>query len=221
MIDYYARVAPTMVPHLADRGVTLRRFPDGVDGGSFFEKRCPGHRPQWLRTILGPGDRNGDIGYCCLDSAPALVWAANMAALEIHAPMAARRHRDSDDDACSTWTRASRPTIVECADVALDIRHVLDGFGLEGYPKTSGSKGMQVYVPLNSPGVTHEAARAFALAVAQLLERARPDAVVSNMKKTPAQGQGAGRLEPEQPAQDDDRAPTRCGPGPTRPCRPR
>jgi bifunctional non-homologous end joining protein LigD len=187
VIDYYARVAPTMVPHLADRGVTLRRFPDGVDGGSFFEKRCPGHRPQWLRTILGPGDRNGDIGYCCLDSAPALVWAANMAALEIHAPMA-RSDIETPTMTVFDLDPGEPATIVECADVALDIRHVLDGFGLEGYPKTSGSKGMQVYVPLNSPGVTHEAASAFALAVAQLLERARPDAVVSNMKKSLRKG---------------------------------
>jgi bifunctional non-homologous end joining protein LigD len=187
VIDYYARVAATMVPHLADRGVTLRRFPDGVEGGSFFEKRCPAHRPQWLRTILGPGDRNGDIGYCCLDSAPALVWAANMAALEIHAPMA-RSDIETPTMTVFDLDPGEPATIVECADVALDIRHVLDGFGLEGYPKTSGSKGMQVYVPLNSPGVTHEAASAFALAVAQLLERARPDAVVSNMKKSLRKG---------------------------------
>ena len=183
VIDYYARVAPTMVPHLEDRGVTLRRFPDGVAGGSFFEKRCPGHRPGWMRTILGPGDRNGDIGYCCLDSAPALVWAANMAALEVHAPMA-RSDIETPTMVVFDLDPGEPATIVECADVALDVRHVLDGFGLVGFPKTSGSKGMQVYVPLNTPGVTHERAAAFAQAVAQLLERARPEAVVSNMRKS-------------------------------------
>ncbi|HET8619790.1 MAG TPA: non-homologous end-joining DNA ligase [Acidimicrobiales bacterium] len=183
VIDYYARVAPTMVPHLEDRGVTLRRFPDGVAGGSFFEKRCPGHRPGWMRTILGPGDRNGDIGYCCLDSAPALVWAANMAALEVHAPMA-RSDIETPTMVVFDLDPGEPATIVECADVALDVRHVLDGFGLVGFPKTSGSKGMQVYVPLNTPGVTHERASAFAQAVAQLLERARPEAVVSNMRKS-------------------------------------
>jgi bifunctional non-homologous end joining protein LigD len=183
VIDYYARVAPTMVPHLEDRGVTLRRFPDGVEGGSFFEKRCPGHRPVWLRTILGPGDHNGDIGYCCLDSAPALVWAANMAALEVHAPMA-RSDIETPTMVVFDLDPGEPATIVECADVALDVRHVLDGFGLVGFPKTSGSKGMQVYVPLNTPGVTHERASAFAQAVAQLLERARPEAVVSNMRKS-------------------------------------
>jgi len=186
VIDYYARIAPVMVPHLADRGVTLRRFPDGVEGGSFFEKRCPGHRPEWLDTVLGPGDRNGDIGYCCLDSAPALVWAANMAALEIHAPMA---RRDIETPTMCVFDLDPGPgtSIVECADVGLDIRHVLDGLGLAGFAKTSGSKGMQVYVPLNTPHTHHEAS-AFALWVAQLLERAHPDGVVSNMKKSLRKG---------------------------------
>ena len=182
VIDYYARIAPAMVPHLADRGVTLRRFPDGVEGNSFFEKRCPGHRPEWLDTVLGPGDRNGDIGYCCLDSAPALVWAANMAALEIHAPMA---RRDIETPTMCVFDLDPGPGtgIVECADVALDVRHVLDGLGLVGFAKTSGSKGLQVYVPLNTPH-SHKEASAFALAVAQLLERAHPEHVVSNMKKS-------------------------------------
>ena len=186
VIDYYARVAPTMVPHLADRGVTLRRFPDGVEGGSFFEKRCPGHRPDWLGTVLGPGDRNGNIHYCCLDSAAALVWAANMAALEIHAPMA-RSDIETPTMCVFDLDPGDGTTIVECADVALDVRHVLDGLGLVGFPKTSGSKGMQVYVPLNTPH-THEQASGFAQAVAQVLERAHPDHVVSNMKKSLRKG---------------------------------
>jgi bifunctional non-homologous end joining protein LigD len=186
VIDFYARIAPAMVPHLADRGVTLRRFPDGVEGGSFFEKRCPGHRPDWLGTVLGPGDRNGNIHYCCLDSAPALVWAANMAALEVHAPMA-RSDIETPTMCVFDLDPGDGTSIVECADVALDVRHVLDGFGLEGFAKTSGSKGLQVYVPLNTPH-THEDASAFALAVAQLLERAHPDQVVSNMKRSLRKG---------------------------------
>jgi bifunctional non-homologous end joining protein LigD len=186
VIDYYARIAPVMVPHLADRGVTLRRFPDGVEGGSFFEKRCPGHRPDWMGTVLGPGDRNGNIHYCCLDSAPALVWAANMAALEVHAPMA-RSDIETPTMCVFDLDPGDGTSIVECADVALDVRHVLDGLGLEGFAKTSGSKGMQVYVPLNTPH-THEEASAFALSVAQLLERAHPDHVVSNMKRSLRKG---------------------------------
>jgi bifunctional non-homologous end joining protein LigD len=177
VIDYYARIAAVMVPHLADRGVTLRRFPDGVEAASFFEKRCPGHRPEWLDTVPGPGDRGGDIHYCCLDSAPALVWAANMAALEVHAPMA-RRDVETPTMCVFDLDPGRGTAIAECADVALDVRHLLDGLGLVGFPKTSGSKGLQVYVPLNAPH-THAEASAFAQAVARILERAHPHLVGS------------------------------------------
>jgi bifunctional non-homologous end joining protein LigD len=183
VIEYYARVAPAMVPHLVDRGVTLRRFPDGVDGGSFFEKRCPSHRPDWLGTVEGPGDRRGGIGYCCLDTTPALVWAANMAALEIHAPMALGQDIDAPVICVFDLDPGEPAGIPECAEVALDIQVVLDRFGLQGFTKTSGSKGLQVYVPLNRPH-THEQCSAFAQAVAQVLERARPDAVTATMRKS-------------------------------------
>jgi bifunctional non-homologous end joining protein LigD len=182
VIDYYARIAPVMVPHLIDRGVTLRRFPDGVDGGSFFEKRCPSHKPDWLPTVEGPGDRRGGIDYCCLDSTPALVWAANMAALEIHAPMAKGADIDAPTICVFDLDPGAPAAVRECADVALDIRHALDGLGLEAFPKTSGSKGLQVYVPLNTPH-THEQCSAFAQAIAQLLERAAPASVTSTMAK--------------------------------------
>ncbi|HEY8546191.1 MAG TPA: non-homologous end-joining DNA ligase [Acidimicrobiales bacterium] len=183
VIDYYARIAPVMVPHLRDRGITLRRFPDGVEAGSFFEKRCPSHRPEWLPTVVGPGDRRGGIDYCCLDSTPALVWAANMAGLEIHAPMARGVDIEVPTICVFDLDPGAPAAIPECAEVALDIRHVLDGLGLEAFPKTSGSKGLQVYVPLNTPDHTHERASAFALAVAQLLERASPDSVTATMAK--------------------------------------
>jgi bifunctional non-homologous end joining protein LigD len=183
VIDYYARIAPSMVPHLRDRGITLRRFPDGVEAGSFFEKRCPSHRPEWLPTVVGPGDRRGGIDYCCLDSTPALVWAANMAGLEVHAPMARGVDIDVPTICVFDLDPGAPAAIPECAEVALDIRQVLDGLGLEAFAKTSGSKGMQVYVPLNTPDHTHERASAFALAVAQLLERASPDAVTATMAK--------------------------------------
>src|SRR4051812_2180656 len=88
VIDYYARVAPVMLGHLAGRALTFKRFPNGVDKAGFFEKRCPQHRPEWLPVATGPGDREGPIGYCVVDEPAALVWTANMAALELHAPMA-------------------------------------------------------------------------------------------------------------------------------------
>ena len=188
VIDHYARVAPAMVPHIGDRGVTLRRFPDGVEGESFFEKRCPSHRPDWVGTYPGPGDRNGTIGYCSLDSVAALVWAANLAALEIHAPMA--RGRDIDSPTMCVFDLDPGPGtgIRECAAVALDIGGVLDRLaGLECLAKTSGSKGLQVYVPLNRPH-THEQCADFAQAVAQVLERHHGDRVTSIMKKSERPG---------------------------------
>jgi bifunctional non-homologous end joining protein LigD len=181
VIDYYARIAPVMVPHLAARGVTLRRFPDGVAAGSFFEKRCAGHRPEWLGTQPGPGDSDGTINYCVLDSTPALVWAANMAAIEIHAPMA-RADIESPTMCVFDLDPGAPAAIRECAEVALDVRHVLGRFDLAGLPKTSGSKGLQLYVPLNTPH-SHEQCSSFAQAVAQLLERAHPDQVTSVMRK--------------------------------------
>ena len=182
VIDYYVRVAPVMLPHIGDRGVTLRRWPDGVTEDSFFEKRCPSHRPGWVGTCLGPGDRRGGIEYCRLDSVAALAWTANLAALEIHSPMA----RCGDIDAPTMLVFDLDPgepaTIVECAEVALEIRDVLDSVGLRTFPKTSGSKGMQLYVPLNTPH-EHQHASDFALAVAQLLEQKRPKLVLSNMTR--------------------------------------
>jgi bifunctional non-homologous end joining protein LigD len=182
VIDYYARIAPVLVPHVAGRGVTLRRFPDGVDAPSFYEKRCPGHRPGWVPTVPGPGDRNGSIDYCSLDSGPAVVWAANLAAIEIHAPMAAGDDIDAPTMCVFDLDPGEPAGMAECADVALDIRHLLARLGLVAFPKTSGSKGLQVYVPLNTPH-THERCSSFALAVAELLERVRPGEVTAVMRK--------------------------------------
>ena len=182
VIDYYVRIAPAMLPHIAGRGVTLKRFPDGVDGGSFFEKRCAGHRPDFVGTLAGPGDRGGPIEYCNLDSLPALAWAANMAALEIHAPMALGADVDSPQLCVFDLDPGAPATIVECARVGLEIREVLAGVGLDCIAKTSGSKGMQLYVPLNTPH-THEHASEFARAVAVVLEKHRPDDVTSVMAK--------------------------------------
>ncbi len=187
VIDYYVRVASVMVDHIGDRGVTLRRWPDGVTADSFFEKRCPGHRPEWVGTCDGPGDRGGAIGYCRIDSMAALAWTANLAALEIHSPMARCGEIDSPAMLVFDLDPGSPATIVECCQVALDIRAVLDAVGLSSYPKTSGNKGMQLYVPLNAPA-THGHASEFALAVAQLLEQQHPTRVLSNMKKSLRKG---------------------------------
>jgi bifunctional non-homologous end joining protein LigD len=183
VIDYYARIAPTMLTHMGDRGITMRRFPNGVDDKSFFEKRCPSHRPPWVQVAPGPGDRGGAIDYCRLADRPSLVWAANLAALEIHAPMARAGDIESPLMVVFDLDPGAPAAIRECAVVAQWLREVLAGLGLEVLPKTSGSKGLQLYVPLNTPGHTHEHASSFALAVAQVLEKEHGDLIVSNMAK--------------------------------------
>jgi bifunctional non-homologous end joining protein LigD len=183
VIDYYARIAPTMVRHVGDRGVTLRRFPNGVDEKSFFEKRCPSHRPEWVPVCMGPGDRVGGIDYCRLDSVPAIVWSANMAALEIHAPMARCADIETPTMVVFDLDPGAPAAMPECAEVGLWIRDVLEGIGLRCFAKTSGSKGLQLYVPVNRAGLTHEHASSFALAVAQAMEKHHAGKVVSNMSK--------------------------------------
>lgn len=182
VIDYYVRVAPTLLEHLGDRGITLRRFPEGVDGEGFFEKRCPKHRPDWVETADGPGDRGGAIGYCRFTEPAALAWAANLAALELHAPMARCHDIDSPTMVVFDLDPGPGTAIPQCAEVALWIRDVLVGLDLSCSPKTSGSKGLQVYVPLNAAH-THEHASSFALLVAQVLEKAHPKLVVTTQAK--------------------------------------
>ena len=182
VIEYYARIAPVMLPHLAGRCITLKRFPDGVEHDGFFEKRCPKHRPEWLDVALGPGDRNGQIGYCRMDEAASLVWAANMAALELHVPMALAADLDGPRAVVFDFDPGEPAGMRECCEVALWVREVLAAVGLDGWPKTSGSKGLQLYVPLNSP-CTHERASDFALAVGQLLEHQHRDRVTTTMAK--------------------------------------
>lgn len=182
VISYYARIAPVMLPHLAGRALTFRRFPNGVEGSSFFEKRCPGHRPPWVPTAVGPGDRDGEIRYCVIDEPAALVWAANLASLELHAPMALAEDLDVPRMLVLDLDPGAPATIRECCQVALELREVLAAAGLDVWAKTSGSKGLQLYVPVNAP-TTHERTGAVALALGQLLAKRDPDRVVTNMTK--------------------------------------
>jgi bifunctional non-homologous end joining protein LigD len=177
VIDYYARIAPVLLPHLADRFVTRKRYPDGVDATPFFEKNCPKYHPDWMST-----NDMDDNRFCRLDSTAALVWTANLAAIELHTSMAR-----AGDDATPTMVvfdldPGAPAALRECVEVGLWIRHVLDGLGLESVVKTSGSKGLQLYVPLNTP-TTHQATQHFAKTIALLLEQAHPDRVVSAQKK--------------------------------------
>jgi len=188
VVDYHARIAPTIIAHLAGRCITFRRFPDGTDGDGFFEKRCPSHRPEWIPVALGPGDRRGGIEYCRIEEPAALVWAANLAAIELHAPMALAADLDTPRTLVFDFDPGPGTSIVDCCEVALGVRDVLDAVSLEGSCKTSGSKGLQLYVPLNTPGVTHDATADFALAVGQVMERRLPGRVTTVMAKAERPG---------------------------------
>jgi bifunctional non-homologous end joining protein LigD len=188
VIDYYARIAPFMVPHLTGRCLTFRRYPNGSATTGFFEKRCPSHRPAWVDVALGPGDRQGGIEYCRIDEPAALVWAANMAALEIHAPMALAADLDTPRMMVFDFDPGPGTSIVDCCALALEARDVLAAAALEGRCKTSGSKGLQLYVPLNAGTPTHDAAADVARAVGQVLERRLPGKVTTVMAKVERKG---------------------------------
>lgn len=182
VINYYARIAPVMLSHISGRCLTLRRWPNGVDQQSFFEKRCPGHRPDWVPVGLGPGDHKGGIEYCRIEEEAALVWTANLAALELHSPMARCDDIEAPHILVFDLDPGEPAAMEECCQVALAVRAVLDAVGLQAWAKTSGSKGLQIYVPLNSPHTHHHASR-FALAVGQMAARELPDLVVVEMTK--------------------------------------
>ena len=187
VIDYLARIAPVMLPHLHERPLSLKRYPDGVDGMFFYEKRCPMHRPDWVctrRVVLGTA---GPIDFCIAHDVATLAWLGNIAALELHTHL----YRVSDDQ---------RPTMLvfdldpgapaglrECLDIALLMRERLAHAGLESWAKTSGGKGLHLYVPLNT-AVDFAATKTFARAFAESLSRELPDRVTSVMSKAERPG---------------------------------
>jgi len=183
VIDYYIKISKHLLPHLKNRPMSLKRFPDGVEGKSFFEKNCPSHHPEWLTTCAVDKKEGGEVNYCVFNSLPALVWAANLAVVEFHAFL----HKTSSIHRPTTIAFDLDPgppaTIVECCGVALRIRTILESLGLQSFPKTSGSKGLQLYVPLNTPSMTYERTKAFAKAMAEHLHETYPDLVTSQMKK--------------------------------------
>ena len=194
VIDYYTRIAPYLIPHVANRPLTFKRYPDGVDGKFFFEKNAPSHTPEWVPriTLPSPGStkNRSTINYAVMNELPTVVWAANLAALEFHVPMWQVNLRARTD---ANKTRNAvlmvfdldpgpPATIVECCEVAKHVRTVLDDDGLASYPKTSGSKGLQLYVPLDAKK-PWEDVHTYARELAQRLEKEQPDLVVWNMKK--------------------------------------
>jgi len=187
LIDYYARIAPVLLPHLRDRPLTLKRFPNGVDDKAFFQKHAAKDRPEWMATTMVAASSRGDIEELVLDSRPGLVWTANRAAIELHTLLAPAAHPDRPDSLVFDLDPGAPADVVDSAEVALWIRGMLEELRLESLIKTSGSKGLQLYVPLGGTA-THDDTKAFALAVAQTLEQRFPDRVVSRMKKAERPG---------------------------------
>jgi bifunctional non-homologous end joining protein LigD len=184
VIDYYVRIAPAMIPHLAGRALTRKRYPNGVDAEFFYEKNAPQHRPDWVKTapIWSEGNRR-TVHYILANDLPTLVWLANLAAIELHPSLALAK-----DITCPTMMvfdldPGPPATIVQCCQVGLWLREIFEHFDLQSFAKTSGSKGLQIYVPLNTP-TKYEFTKMFAHALAQLLEHDHPEMVVSDMKKT-------------------------------------
>jgi len=188
VINYHLRIAPVAVPHLRGRCLTFKRFPNGTELQGFFEKRCPQHRPEWVPVALGPGDRRGGVEYCRIEETAAMVWAGNMAAIELHAPMALAEDLDTPRAVVFDFDPGPSTDIGDCCEIAVEVREILAAVELEGWCKTSGSKGLQLYVPLNTPGATHEGASEFALAVGQVLERQLPKRVTTTMAKAARPG---------------------------------
>jgi bifunctional non-homologous end joining protein LigD len=182
VIDYYTRIAPAVLPHLRGRALTLKRYPNGVDGKYFYEKQKPSHAPDWVRSVaIETGDR--DIDFVLCDDLPTLVWLANLADLELHPSLALAKDPDRPTVLAFDLDPGEPAALPECREVALLLRDLLADLGLDCLAKTSGSKGMQVYVPLNTP-VTYDDTKPFAQAIAQLLEKRHPKLVVSSMKKS-------------------------------------
>ena len=183
VIDYYIRVSPVLLPHLKKRPLTMKRYPNGVEAEFFYEKKCPSHRPPWVNTAKVWSEGNqADIYFCMANDLRTLVWAANLADLELHTSLAQYPKIQSPTMVVFDLDPGPPANIVQCCQVGIWLRKILNDFGLECFPKTSGSKGLQIYVPLNTPA-NYETTKTFAKNLAERLEREHPELVVSRMAK--------------------------------------
>lgn len=184
VINYYIRVAPYLLPHVKNRALTLKRYPNGVNGEFFYEKNCPAHRPPWVQTapIWSEGNKRV-MDYCLANDLPTLVWAANLADLEIHTSLARSKEPGRPTVLVFDLDPGPPADIVQCCQVGIWLREILLTDGLECYAKTSGSKGLQVYAPLNTR-VTFDSTKTYAKNLAERLEREHPGDVVSKMLKS-------------------------------------
>jgi bifunctional non-homologous end joining protein LigD len=184
VVDYYARIAPALLPHLRGRPLTLKRYPNGVEGEYFYEKQCPAHRPEWVQTAAVWSRHNKhNIDFCLANDLPTLVWAANLADLELHTSLSMAAQIGRPTMMVFDLDPGAPADVVDCCRVGVWVRDLFAGLGMESYPKTSGSKGLQVYVPLNVE-TSYDETKPFSRAVAELLEKQHPDHVVSRMTKS-------------------------------------
>ena len=183
VIAYYASIAPALLEHLRGRPLTMKRYPDGVEGHFFYEKECPSHRPDWVRTATIPtGSKRKEVNFCLVDDLATLVWAANLADLELHTSLARAEAIERPTMIVFDLDPGEGADLLDCCRVALELREMLGGLGLDAAVKSSGSKGLHVHVPLNTE-ITYAETSPFAHAVARLLEKQRPEAVISRMTR--------------------------------------
>lgn len=187
VLDYYRRIAPVILPHLSDRALTLKRYPDGVRGEYFFEKRCP-PRPAWVQTAELTRDDGEKMTVCLVNDPATLIWVANLASLELHVPLARAGTPDTPDAMVFDLDPGEPADVLACARVALLLREILARLGLAGLVKSSGQKGLHLYVPLNAPGITFEGTKAFSRTMATVLQKNYPELVTARSAKEERRG---------------------------------
>jgi bifunctional non-homologous end joining protein LigD len=188
VVGYYRAIAPVLLPHLKGRPLTMKRYPNGVDEEFFYQKEAPKHRPEWVHTVpVWSRTNKRNVNFLVVDNLSTLVWIANLADLELHTSLSKVSNLARPTMMVFDLDPGEPAAIVECCEVGLMLRDMFAGLGLECFPKTSGSKGLQVYVPLNT-AVTYDETKPFALATARRLEQEHPDLVVSNMRKELREG---------------------------------
>lgn len=183
VLDYYRRVSPVILPHLRGRALTLKRYPNGTEQPFFYEKRCPPSRPAWVATAAVPLKRGKEIAACLVNDLATLIWVENLASIELHVPLARAESAPTPDAVVFDLDPGEGAGIAECCRVALVIRDMLDHLGLKSWVKTSGMKGLHVFVPLNRQGVTFEQTRDFTKAVATLVQRDNPELITTLLAK--------------------------------------
>ena len=188
ILEYYRRMAEFILPHLKDRALTLKRYPEGVEKDFFFEKRCPSHRPAWVKTAEVRQDDGEQMTVCLVNDLETLIWVENLASLELHVPLARAGSPETPDSMVFDLDPGEPANILDCARVALILRDLLSRLRLTSYVKTSGQKGLHVYVPLNRKETTFEDTKKFSKAVAGIMQKNYPDLVTAKMAKEQRKG---------------------------------